>query len=225
VENLKSRLFGKTPWWRVKIAPTLSPENNTITKRFLNTMLKDIYGKFKVNDTQLSYCLRNEYVKRSSSDIEIIDAIYSSMLKTGTWCVINEFNPCRHDVRIRRKINRIIGEIQGLGLVEDSLEKLGRLFYKLFNIIIGNANSSVAYDNRALKKSLNRPLQKSKKYHSAIHKTICDKYCLDPDDESPIKSSVPSVTINCKKTGLFIKTPSRFALYSELEDLVRSSSN
>lgn len=225
VENLKKRLHGKTPWWRVKTAPIINVNTTTMTRESLTAMIKDIYGSLKTSDTLLKHCLRDEYSNRSDSELEIINAIYKSALKTGELCVINEFNPDRHDSKLRRKINRIVSEVSGKNLIADSLEKVDMLCYNLWKKVLGDVKTSVAYDSRALSVSLNKPLQKSKKHYGTIHRIICNKYSLDPSDANPMRSTVPSITINCKKTGLFIKTPSRFALYSELEDLIRSSDN
>ena len=222
VERLKKSLKGKG--WAVRKPPKISVVNNTMTKRFINKMVKDTCQVSETKKIILKKAF--EAIERVfEDDKDIVTGIYNSVLETGKVQLLNHHSPDRHDMRIRRKSARIVSEISK----RDDLRFYERaamfMSLKVLNLITGNASGSNVYDSRAFKADGNRILRQHRKNHPEVYNQLCKMYCLNPEDDNPIKSSLSSVVVECQKTGLFIKTPSRFKIFRDLERSVKENEN
>lgn len=220
IENLRKELKGKG--WAIKKAPQISPFNNTMTKRFIAKMVKDIFKITKIKSVLLDTAF-DTFAQNPES--EIIQGIYNSTLETGKIQLLNCYNPDRHDIKLRRKSERIIDNIRTNINLSMLYTKGTTLSLKMLNVIAGSTSGSNIYDNRAFKAEWNRTLRDHRKQQPEVYNVLCEKYCLNPEDDNPIKSSLSSVVVDCRKTGLLIKTPSRFRLFDDLEKSAKEKRN
>lgn len=220
IENLRKELKGKG--WAIKKAPQLPALNNTMTKRFISKMIKDIFKITSVKSVMLASAFDTH---GHDPESEIVQGIYNSILETGKIQLLNHYNPDRHDVRLRRRSARVISNIRSNVDLSKLLSRGMTLSLKILNVIASNTSGSNIYDDRAFKAEWNRVLRDHRKQQPEVYNVLCEKYCLNPEDDNPIKSSLSSVVVDCRKTGLLIKTPSRFRLFNDLEKSAKEKRN
>ena len=216
-KSLKKSLKGKG--WPVRKAPVLKTLNNTVTKRFISKMVKETYSVKNLKSTILKEALKKVSATHLSENQEIMEAIYDSILKTGEIVILNEYSPDRHDMRVRRKAARICDIILKNDVLNEYKSKAMSISFTLCNILLKEAAGSSLYDNRAFTRQWNSFLRDHRNKNLESYKMLCEKYCLSSEDDNPVKSTLAGLVIYCSKTGLFIKTTSRYKLFRDLENI------